>query len=83
MKQHEAVGNSATSSNTTQCCFLGDQEPPADQDATQSKKRFMDTGTLLVADLQSAKLVQPGKGPLDDSAPLAQPSAVLGVAHRK
>ena len=54
----------ATSSNAIQCRLLRDQKSPAAQDATQSKKRFMDIGTLLVADSQSAKLVQPGKAPL-------------------
>ena len=39
----------------------------------------MDIGSLLIADAQSAKLVEPGKAPLDDPAPSAQTAAVLGV----
>ena len=83
VRPREAVGNSSTSSNTTQCRFLSDQEPPADQDATQSKKRFMDIGTLLVADSQSAKLVNPGKTPFHNPAASAEATAVLRVPHRE
>lgn len=39
----------------------------------------MDIGSLLVADAQSAKLVEPRKGPLHDPSPPAQPAAVLSV----
>ena len=43
----------------------------------------MDVGSLLVADPQSAKLVQPGKGPFHDPSPSAQSAAVFSVAHRE
>ena len=43
----------------------------------------MDVGTFLVADAQSAKLVQPGKAPFHDPSPSTEAAAVLCVAHRK
>jgi hypothetical protein len=42
----------------------------------------MDIISLFVEDAQSAKLVEPGKTPLDDPAPSAQSAAVLGL-HRE
>ena len=43
----------------------------------------MDIGSFLVADAQSAKLIEPSKGPLHDPPPPAQSAAVFGVALRK
>lgn len=43
----------------------------------------MNICSLLVADAQSAKLVEPGKAPLHDPSPSAQPAAVLSVTHRE
>jgi len=43
----------------------------------------MDIGSLLVADAQPAKLVQPGKAPLHNPAPSAEATAMFRVAHRK
>jgi len=43
----------------------------------------VDIGSLLVADSQSAKLVEPGKATLDYPPPSAQPAAMLGVTHRE
>ena len=43
----------------------------------------MDVSTLLVADTQSAKLVQPGKGPFHNPSPLPEATAMFSVAHRK
>jgi len=40
----------------------------------------MDVGSLLVADAQSAKLVEPGEAPLDNPAPSTQPATMFGVA---
>lgn len=39
----------------------------------------MDVGSLFVADAQSAKLVEPGKAPLNNPAPSTQSAAMLGV----
>jgi len=63
--------------------LLRDQKLPADQDGTQGKERFVDVGSLLVADAQSAKLVEPRKAPLNDPTPSAQSTTVLGVALRE
>jgi hypothetical protein len=41
----------------------------------------MNIGSLFVADAQSAKLVEPGKAPLDNPAPSPQPTAMFGVTH--
>ncbi len=43
----------------------------------------MDIGSFLVANAQSAELVEPGKTPLDDPAPSSQSAAMLGVALGK
>lgn len=43
----------------------------------------MDVGTLLIADAQSAKLVEPGKGSLHDPSPSTEATAVFGLAHRE
>ncbi len=43
----------------------------------------MDIHLLLVANAQSAELVEPGKTPLDDPAPSSQSAAMLGVALGK
>jgi hypothetical protein len=39
----------------------------------------MDISSLLVADVQSAKLIEPSKRPLHDPPPSAQSTAMLGV----
>ena len=43
----------------------------------------MDIPSLLVADAQSTKLVDPSEGPLDDPAQLAQAATALSVTHRE
>lgn len=43
----------------------------------------MDVGTFLVADTQSAKLVQPGKGPFHNPSPTPEAAAMFSVTHRK
>jgi len=43
----------------------------------------MDVGTLLIADAQSARLVEPGEGSLHDPSPPTKTTAVFGVAHRE
>lgn len=43
----------------------------------------MDVGSFLIADAQSPKLIEPGKGPLDDPAPSAQSTSMFGVALRE
>jgi hypothetical protein len=43
----------------------------------------MDVGSLFVSDSQSAKLVEPGKGPFDHPAPSPEPAAMFGVTHRE
>lgn len=54
--------------------FSRGQKLPTDQDATQSQECFMDVSALLVADAQSAKLVEPGKGSLHDPSPTTEPT---------
>lgn len=41
----------------------------------------MDVGSLVVADAQAAKLVQPRKRSLDHPAPPTQAASVLGGSH--
>lgn len=41
----------------------------------------MNVGTLLVADAQSAELIEPGKGSLHDPSPSTKPTAVFGPSH--
>ena len=43
----------------------------------------MDVGPLVVADAQTAKLTEPGKGALYDPAPPDQTTPMLGAAHRQ
>ena len=43
----------------------------------------MDIGSLFIADAQPAKLVEPGKAPLDDPAPSPQSATMFGVALRE
>ena len=43
----------------------------------------MNVGSLLLANAQSAKLVEPGKTAFNNPSPSAQPAAVLGVAPSK
>jgi hypothetical protein len=40
----------------------------------------MDVGTLLIANAQSTKLIQPSKGPFHHPATSPQSAAVFGVA---
>jgi hypothetical protein len=56
------------------------QKPPADQDAAQRQKRFMDVGTFFVADTPATRLIQPGEGPFNDPPPSAQSAVMFGVA---
>jgi hypothetical protein len=63
--------------------ILAGQKLPADQNACQSHEAFLDVGTFLVADTQSAKLVEPGKAPLYHPSPSAKSTAVLGIPHRE
>jgi len=63
--------------------ILAGQKLPADQNACQSQKCFVDVGTFLVADTQSSKLVQPGKAPLYHPSPSTKSTAVLGIPHRE
>jgi len=41
----------------------------------------VDVRPLVIADAEATELIQPSKGPLDDPAPPAQPTPVLGAAH--
>jgi hypothetical protein len=59
------------------------QRPPANQRTAERQKRLVDVGPLVVADAQAAKLVEPGKCPLDYPPPPAQATPVLGAAHRQ
>jgi hypothetical protein len=59
------------------------QALPADQRAPERKECLVNIGPLVVADAQAAKLIEPGKCPLDDPPPLAQATPVLGAAHRQ
>jgi hypothetical protein len=43
----------------------------------------VDVGPFVVADAQTAELIQPGERPLDDPAPPPQAAAVLGATHRQ
>ena len=41
----------------------------------------MDVGPLVIPDAQTAKLIEPGKRPLHDPPPSAQPTPVPGATH--
>ncbi len=41
----------------------------------------MDVGPLVIPDVQTAKLIEPGKRPLHDTPPPAQPTPVPGATH--
>ena len=41
----------------------------------------MDVGPLVIPDAEAAKLIEPGKRPLHDPPPPAQPTPVLGATH--
>ena len=41
----------------------------------------MDVGPLVIPDAQTAKLIEPGKGPLYDPPPPAQAAPVRGTTH--
>ena len=43
----------------------------------------MYVGSLLIADAESTKLIEPRKAPLDDPSQSPQPASVLGVLHRE
>ena len=43
----------------------------------------MDVGTLLIADTQSAKLVQPGKGPFHNPSPPPEATAMCCASQAK
>jgi hypothetical protein len=52
----------------------------ADHGAAEQHECHVQAGIALVADPQSAQVVQPGEGALHDPAFLAEPRTVLGVA---
>jgi hypothetical protein len=41
----------------------------------------VDVGPLVIPDAEAAKLIQPGKRPLHDPPPPAQPTPVRGTTH--
>lgn len=43
----------------------------------------MDVGSLVIADAESTKLIEPRKAPLDDPSQSPQPASVFGVPHRQ
>jgi len=43
----------------------------------------MDVGSFLVANTQSAKLIQPSEGPFHYPPPSTQSTAMLSVTHRQ
>src|SRR6266850_2767526 len=57
------------------------QRLPANQRAPEREERFMDVGPLVVTDAQASELVEPGKRPLHDPPPPAQPTPVRGTTH--
>ena len=47
------------------------QRLPANQCAREREERLVDVGPLVIPHTQAAKLIEPGKRPLDDPAPPA------------
>jgi hypothetical protein len=58
------------------------ESAPADEAAGEGEEGFVDLCSAVVADEESAALVQPGEGAFDDPALAAQARAVLGLAAR-
>ena len=56
------------------------QEAPADQGAPETQKCFVNVRPLLVAHTQTAKLAEPGKGPLYHPPTSAQSTAILCIS---
>jgi len=61
--------------------LLTDKKPPTDENATQGKERFVNVGTLLVADTQSAKTGSARRKFV--RRPIAIDPARCRVAHRE
>jgi hypothetical protein len=57
------------------------QRLPANQRAPEREERFADVGPLVVTDAQASELVEPGKRPLHNPSPPAQPTPVRGTTH--
>src|SRR5689334_11859819 len=56
------------------------QSSPADQAAGEAEEGFVDVGAALVANEQTAALVQPGEGAFDDPALAAESGSVPAEA---
>ena len=56
------------------------QEVPADEDASEGEESFVKVVESFVADLEAAKLMQPGDGALHYPTGFSQTAAVLGIA---
>jgi ABC-type uncharacterized transport system involved in gliding motility auxiliary subunit len=57
------------------------QGTPANPRTAEREKCLVDVGPFVVPDAEPAKLIEPGKCPLDHPAPLPQTAAVRGAAH--
>jgi hypothetical protein len=55
---------------------------PADEAAAEGEEALVDLGAAVIADEQTAELVQPGEGAFHDPAVTAEAGAVLGLATR-
>jgi hypothetical protein len=53
---------------------------PADQAAGEGEEAFVDVAATVGADEESAAVVEPGEGALDDPAALTEAGAVVGLA---
>lgn len=56
------------------------ESAPADEAAGEAEERFVDLGAAVVADEQTAALVEPGEGAFHDPAFAAESGAVLALA---
>src|SRR5207244_6802631 len=59
------------------------QGTPTDQRARQREKGLVDDGAFIVADSETAELIQPCERPIDDPPRPAQAAAVCRAAHRQ